>query len=60
MVVYKPIPRGEVIDALVHIRDLHRRIEHSNEERIDEIMAPMVEEWLRNLKQKPQKREEQR
>ena len=24
LVVYRPIPRGEILDALVHIRDLHR------------------------------------
>jgi hypothetical protein len=30
-VVYKPIPRSEIIDALVHIRDLHRRIKPRND-----------------------------
>jgi len=51
MVVYKPVPRGEVIDALVHIRDLHRRIEHSNERdiRAGERREAIVRDLVSNL-----------
>jgi hypothetical protein len=31
LVVYRPIPRREILDALVHIRDLHRKVKPSNE-----------------------------
>lgn len=29
--MYRPVPRSEIIDALIHIRDLHRRIKPLNE-----------------------------
>ena len=29
--VYKPVPRGEILDALVHLRDLYRQIKPSSE-----------------------------
>ena len=30
--MYKPIPRSEILDALVHLRDLHRQIKPTNEQ----------------------------
>jgi hypothetical protein len=29
--VYRPVPRADIVDALVHLRDLHRQIKPSNE-----------------------------
>jgi len=51
MVVYKPVPRGEVIDVLVHIRELHGRIEHSNERdiRAGERREAIVRDLVSNL-----------
>jgi len=33
-VVFHTVPRNAIIDALVHIRDLHRRVKPSNEREI--------------------------
>jgi hypothetical protein len=30
-VVYRPVPRSEILEALIHIRELHRRVKPSNE-----------------------------
>jgi hypothetical protein len=29
--VYKPVPRGQILDSLVHIRELHRRVKPTSE-----------------------------
>jgi hypothetical protein len=51
LAVYGHIPRGEIIDALVHIRDLHRKITSSNERdlRAHERREAATRDLLSNL-----------
>jgi hypothetical protein len=51
LAVYRHIPRGEIIDALVHIRDLHRKITPSNERgfRAHERREAATRDLLSNL-----------
>ena len=49
--VYRPVPRSEIIDALTHMYDLHRRVKPSNQrERLaDERRDAAVRDLLSNL-----------
>jgi hypothetical protein len=49
--VYRPVPRSEIIDALIHIRDLHRRMKPSNEYafRAQERREASIRDLLSNL-----------
>lgn len=49
--MYRPVPRSEIIDALIHIRDLHRRIKPSNEyaSRAHERREASIRDLLSNL-----------
>lgn len=50
-VVYRPVARGEIADALVHIRDLYRQIKPSNEReyRAYERREAGIKDFLSNL-----------
>jgi hypothetical protein len=49
--VYKPVPRSEITDALMHIRDVFRRIRPSNEHalRMHERRETTIKDLLSNL-----------
>jgi hypothetical protein len=50
--MYRPIPRSEIMDALIHVRDLHRRIKPSNDRelRAFERREAVLKDLLSNLK----------
>jgi hypothetical protein len=50
-VLYRPVPRSEIVDTLVHIRNLHRRIKPINETdlRAHERREAVIRDLLSNL-----------
>jgi hypothetical protein len=50
-VLYNPVPRSEIVDALVHMHGLHRRIQPSNERelRVYERREAVTRDLLSNL-----------